>query len=365
MISSGGALSRLPDMRILLLGSYPPPHGGVATHIVGIRRYLRDRGVSCEVVNLTRFREPRGEGIYCPRSAFEVSMLLARLRFDVAHLHVGASFAPRLLALGLVCCARPGTRTVVSLHSGGYPDSREARERRSLLVRGFVLRRFDRVVGVNQAIVEAVGRFGVPASRVRLISPFVPPPEPATARLPTPLAAFFQDHEPMLVSVGGLEPHYDVPTQIEALGRVRQRFPNAGLAVIGSGASEGDVRRRIAAASYSGDVLICGDLPHPAALAAIRESDVFLRTSLYDGDSVSVREAMHFGVPVVATRTHSRPVGVELVPPNDPSAVAEAVIGCLARDRRNPPARADGEDGLRATLDLYTELAGETMNDER
>jgi glycogen synthase len=343
-------------MRILLLGPYPPPHGGIATHIVGMRRYLRDSGFSCEVVNLTRFREPRGEGIYCPRSAFEVSVLLARLRFDVAHLHVGLSFTPRLLALGLACCARPGTRTVVSLHSGGYPASREARERRSFLVRSFVLRRFDCVVGVNQEIVEAVGRFGVPASRVRLICPFVPPPEPAAARLPDPLAAFFEDHEPMLVSVGGLEPHYDVPTQIEALGRVRQRYPNAGLAVIGSGSSENDIRRRIAAAAYSGDVLLCGDLSHQAALAAIRQSDVFLRTPVYDGDSIAVREAMHFGVPVVATRTHFRPEGVELVPPNDPGAVAEAVIRCLARDRRSPHSGADGEEGLRATLDLYREL---------
>ena len=34
---------------------------------------------------------------------------------------------------------------------------------------------------------------------------------------------------------------------------------------------------------------------------AMSRITIFLRTTLYDGDSISVREALHLGVPVIAS----------------------------------------------------------------
>jgi glycosyltransferase involved in cell wall biosynthesis len=92
----------------------------------------------------------------------------------------------------------------------------------------------------------------------------------------------------VLTSVGGLEPEYDVPLQIDALRHVRERHPDAGLVVIGGGRLEADLRRRVEALPYRRDVLLCGDVPHAATLRVIERSDVLLRTTLYDGDSIAV-----------------------------------------------------------------------------
>ena len=35
-------------MRVVQLGPYPPPHGGVQTNLVAIREYLRRRGHACD-----------------------------------------------------------------------------------------------------------------------------------------------------------------------------------------------------------------------------------------------------------------------------------------------------------------------------
>ena len=51
---------------------------------------------------------------------------------------------------------------------------------------------------------------------------------------------------------------------------------------------------------------MCGDLPHAATLQAIARSDLMLRTTSYDGDAISVREALHLGTPVVAINSMSR-----------------------------------------------------------
>ena len=44
-------------MKVLLFGPYPPPHGGVQTHLVALRDFLQRRNIECGVVNLTRFRQ--------------------------------------------------------------------------------------------------------------------------------------------------------------------------------------------------------------------------------------------------------------------------------------------------------------------
>ena len=51
-------------MRVLLLGPYPPPHGGVQTNLVAIREYLLRNGVPCSVINITRHRKPDADDVY-------------------------------------------------------------------------------------------------------------------------------------------------------------------------------------------------------------------------------------------------------------------------------------------------------------
>src|SRR5438105_15308307 len=106
-------------MKILQLGPYPPPHGGVQTHVVALVDFLRQRGITCDVVNLTRFRRTSENGIYYPSSAVEVAGHLLSHRYDIIHLHVGGRIWPRQLALALACFSLAGTRCFFSFHSGG------------------------------------------------------------------------------------------------------------------------------------------------------------------------------------------------------------------------------------------------------
>ena len=59
-------------MRVVQLGAWPPPHGGVQTNMVSIRRYLREHGHFCAVINLTRHRQEDADDVYYPDSASAV-----------------------------------------------------------------------------------------------------------------------------------------------------------------------------------------------------------------------------------------------------------------------------------------------------
>ena len=299
-----------PAMNVLLLGPYPPPHGGVQTNLTAIRRLVREQGGRCAVVNLTRHRRQDADDVFYPSSAWRTLALILRLSADVIHLHIGGDVTFRLLALALVCCALAPGRVVLTLHSGGYPESPAGRSAARRTLRGFVFRRLARVVVVNERLSDLfVERFGVQPDRVRLIPPHVLPATPDAKSVPPRLAEFLAAHEPAMLSVGWLQEEYDYPLQIEALARIQQACPRAGLAILGEGALESELRAQIAASPAGADVLLAGDVSHTEALAAIAACDVFLRTTRYDGDAISVREALHFGVPVITTDNGMRPPG--------------------------------------------------------
>lgn len=329
-------------MKVLQLGPYPPPHGGVQTNLVAIRRYLQQRGHQCAVINLTRHRRADADGVYYPQSALEVLRLLARLRYDVVHYHLGGQVTLRLLGLCLACCAMPGRRAVLTFHSGGYPLSAAGQRARPLSLGGFVFRRFDRIIAVNQAIREMFRRFGVPAHKIHLIEPHTLAAASPDAAWPDAFARFFAAHAPVLLTVGLLEPEYDLALQIDALGRVREKFPQAGLLIIGAGSLEEELRARIAGKSYREHVLLPGDVAHETTLRAIAECELFLRTTLYDGDSISVREALHAGATVIATDNGMRPTGVRLIRKSDETALVAAIEDCL---RQNGGARREKKTG--------------------
>jgi glycogen synthase len=346
-------LSDISQMRIVQLGPYPPPYGGVQTNLVAIREYLRVRGIPCAVINITRHRREEVDDVYYPNSAWELICDLFRQRYNIVHLHIGGIMPLRVLALALVCTSVPWAKSILTFHSGGYPSSDEGRRAKHRSFCGFVLRRFDFVIGVNQEIVDFYLKIGVPKSRTRLIPPHSVALTRIAEQLEGRLASFFSEHERMLVSVCGLEPEYDVSGQIEVMAHVLRRFPNTGLAIIGSGSLEASLREQIQATPYSRHVLLCGDVRHDLTLRAIAEGDVLLRTTLYDGDAISVREALYLGTPVIATDNGIRPEGVDLIPIGDTEALGDAIERRLHAGKAKLIVALADDENLAEVLKVY------------
>lgn len=345
-------------MQVIQLGPFPPPYGGVQANLVAIREYLRQEGIDSGVVNLTRHRGTPGGTVFFPDTALKTARILLRLPTRILHLHIGGSVPLRMAALGLFCTLIPGRRTVLTFHSGGYPSSREGKSASAWSFRGFVFRRFDRIIVVNEQLADVFRRYGVLPKRIRLIYPYAVDRNEMASSLSVPLEHFYQSHDRILLSVGLLEPEYDLSLQIEVLERVLQRYPNAGLVIIGSGTLESQLRSQISSKAYSRHILLAGDVPHPQTLRAIHEADALLRTTLYDGDAISVREALCLGTPVIATDNGMRPPGPRLIPARNADALYSAIIEGLSGDPEHVARTSlSGVENLEAVVALYHELA--------
>src|SRR5256714_938932 len=199
--------------KLLIVGDFPPPHGGVAVHVETLQRAVRSRGGECTVLDIGKGQVP-ADGVV-PAGGY-------------------ASFTARLFGHAL-----RGYRIHVHT-SGANPKS-----------------------WALAAMCAAAGK---------------------VARVP-----------PLITFHSGLGP--------------------AWLA-------EDPARARGGAA---GAVRPFGELPRAVALALIGGGDVFVRPTLADGDSVSLREAVVLGRVVVATAVGTRPAEARLVPPGDSRALADAL----------------------------------------
>jgi len=146
-------------------------------------------------------------------------------------------------------------------------------------------------------------------------------------------------------------PEYGFDLLVEAVARLRRDYPHIGLLAMGSGGEPGDAEALLRRRGLYESVHLAGDMDHDECLKAISRSDVFLRPTRADGDSISVREAVALGIPTVASRVGHRPEGVRMFPVGDVEALVESVRAVL-RQRRRACARSPTEI-LRRLLELY------------
>src|SRR5262249_49089453 len=88
---------------------------------------------------------------------------------------------------------------------------------------------------------------------------------------------------------------------------------------------------------------------------------LLLRTTLYDGDSVSVREALYLGTPVIATDNGMRPAGVHLIPAQDRGRLRDSILKLMTSPQAPRAAAGDGQENIRAVVEFY----GEAVSGQR
>lgn len=156
------------------------------------------------------------------------------------------------------------------------------------------------------------------------------------------------DGAPVVGTVANFKGQKGYPYLLEAAARVRTTFPEVRFVLVGTGPLEAEVRRRAAELGLDETVVFAGfrdDAPRVSATF-----DVFTLSSLDEGLSIALLEAMAQGRPSVVTEVGGLPELVEhgkqglLVPPRDPAALAGAIVTLLgdpaARQRLGDAARA-------------------------
>jgi glycosyltransferase involved in cell wall biosynthesis len=124
---------------------------------------------------------------------------------------------------------------------------------------------------------------------------------------------------------------------------------------MGSGEQRAEAVQRVREAGLEASVLLLGDVGHDSCIGLMSACDVFLRPTLEDGDSISVREALAMGVPVVASNVGARPAGAILFDPGDLEGMLAAIERALTAKRGSHSQAAGCMDRL---MEIYRQVDG-------
>lgn len=138
------------------------------------------------------------------------------------------------------------------------------------------------------------------------------------------------------VMVGRLSPEKDVATLLRAAAQIHREDPSFRLEIAGSGPCAEELQQAARESGLAEVVRFLGEVREVAGV--LGRASLFVLSSLTEGISLTLLEAMARGLPVVATRVGGNPEVVAdgetgwLVPARDPAALAAAVL----RLRRDP-----------------------------
>ena len=295
-------------------------------------------------------------------------------RPDVVHVHSGVWYKASLAA------RRAGVRAVVYTEHGrehfDFSAVARALDRRASLRTDVVVAVSERL---NHYLVETLGIRRRPVVTIpngvdtRVFCPGAPP-----ARLRETLGL---ERDAFVVgSIGRLEPVKAFDRLIEAVARLRQAGLGRPLQCViwGDGSDRSRLEALVRSAGLEVAVLLPGWTNDP--VACHRLLDVFVLSSISEGTSVSLLEALACGTAPVVTDVGGNPDVVgsaladQVVPAGDADRLAEALRDTLCNEERRARVRRLGRtrvmaryrlDGMIAAyLDVYRQALGEGAGTE-
>lgn len=300
-------------LKISLVGPYPPFIGGTSAFLSHLVPALEDNGIICKVFNTKKGYPNRGVIERLKRLFFFVQLAwkVNLSSCDVVHCHavnwanlIGHSI---ILAASRLC-QKP---TVLTLHAGDL--MLRLNTGKSKMIARWILKLPHVITTVTPDLHDVVVEIG--GKEVYFIPnslEYLPVNESDSEDLPTEVAQFIATHNPIVVSVGAIEPIHGVDILVKALSIIRETHPNLGAVIIAYKSINAQYQTEIKSLLAELDLEKSTWFPNalPSVHAVVKEADVFVRATLSDGDSISVREALALGVPTVASDVGFRPDGV-------------------------------------------------------
>lgn len=181
---------------------------------------------------------------------------------------------------------------------------------------------------------------GFPASRVGVITNGIDVEEaPTEIERRKARARLLIPHDALVFGTAArLDPVKGLGTLIDAFAKVRSEVSGARLLILGDGPERAGLERRAAAQDLSEAVLFAGYRADARAL--LPACDVYVNSSVSEGISLTILEAMAAELAVVATAVGGTPEVVSdsdngvLVAARDPEGLTRAMLA-LARDERH------------------------------
>ncbi len=263
-----------------------------------------------------------------PSSRFLFPLLLAAqtsaaIRFAPKHDIIHAHFTIPAMAATL---SKPFHRKPVVATVRGSDIYRIPNYPGGKLFNRLALSGCSKITVMSRDLILASTRLGIPESKFQ----YIPPP----INIENFSYGPWEKREPLVVYIASLIPRKGPNILIDAFARVVEHFPEYHLVMVGSGPEEKALVNQVETLDLKSHVQFIPRLTQPEVADLLRRARLFVLPSLEEALGMVAVEALASGTPVVASRVGGIPEAVSeeagiLVPPGDPTALANAITALL------------------------------------
>ncbi len=313
---------------------------------------------------------------FAPKPHFVLGALrpLTRyLRQERPDVLISAMDYPNAVAVTASSLAGNGVPVIATVHNHLSVEVANSKRRR-IKAQVEVARRFypraHALVAVSHGVADDLAQvLGMGREAVQTIyNPVVSPDLLKKAAEPLDHPWFCDNGPPVILAVGGFKPQKDFSTLFKAFAIARRERP-LRLLILGEGKLRRSLEEQAGELGVSDDLLMPGFVDNPYQYMA--RASLMVVSSIYEGMSMVIAEALACGCPVVSTDCPSGPAEIldhgrygALVPVRDVNSLAQAMLrsfksGC---DKELLRARSR-EFSVERAAQQYRELTGKICRD--
>lgn len=297
--------------KLILFGPYPLPYGGVSVHIQRLSSLLKSHNIDCYIYDIC-YQMKKDKNILPP----EVNnwFNIFHLKKVLVHIHNSEMNLKKILPLVILLKLR-GNRIIMTYHSLSEDISTYNFFKKRLFQ--FHLRFFDRIIVVNSLIQEKIIKISDGniqcSKKIEIIPAFIHPSLGYVDKNSSD--GFIKNHIPIIsANAAELRFHnrldlYGVDMCIDLCSNLKKIYPHIGfifsLAKIGDDKYFSYLKQKITNNKIENNFVFITE-PHQFYPLLVK-SDVFVRPTNTDGDAISLREALYFKIPSVASDVIERP----------------------------------------------------------
>lgn len=307
---------------IAIIGAYPPPYGGVSVHIKRLHEKLDKFGIENNVYDLNlgkNVKNVKKENVFsiCHPVLWFIKFIFTS-KERIVHIH----FSDWRLRFLISIMNFFGKSIIITIHGESLDKAYSTRNfLRKILIKK-TLFWSSHIITMNEKIRKLCLSLGVESEKVTMIPSFlsIEKKEESNVELTKELEVFIKSHSPIILANAyklrffNNQDLYGLDLCIDACSILRNDFPKVGfifcLPQIGDYSYFEKMNNRIKEKNLKNNFMIYTKIGE--MIPILKMSDIFIRPTNTDGDAISIREALSFTIPVIASDIVQRPKSVVL-----------------------------------------------------
>lgn len=351
------------NFKVAIIGSYPPPYGGISVHVQRMHHFLQKKSINHIIY--TKIDTEKTDLIDIGKKKKWLLKYSLTAKENVLHFH-SIDWRERVL-IGMMGFF--GKKVILTIHGESLNNqiNQSSWLKKKILI--WALKNIDNIIVVNPQIKSLLISLEVKSEMLECIPAFIPPTvkDEELAEIPQEVWAFIDNHTPVIsanafrISFYNNQDLYGIDMCIDLCANLKKHYPQIGfvfcLPDVGDYEYFNKMKQKIKEKDLGNNFLFqtkaCQLYP------IIMKSNIFVRPTNTDGYGVSIAEAVSFDVPAVASDVCDRPEGTILFKNRDIDDFTSKVKSVIDNyeQHKNKLKSTELENNVGKILEIYQKVA--------